>query len=232
MNALTRTLTSLGFGLRRPWLRRRLGRTVLEEIDGLPLLVLPEVFNPKVFRTGDLLARAISRLPAVPEAAGAAPTALDLGTGTGIGALFAARRGYRVTAVDINPEAVRCARLNALLHRLEERIAVREGDLFAPVAGERFDLVLFNPPFFRGTPRSPLDRAWRSEDVLERFAAELPGHLTPAGRALVLLSTDGEGEAMIAAARDRRQPIGVAARRDFGNEVMTIYHWAHPEAAA
>lgn len=226
MNALTRMLTSLGFGLRRPWLRRRLGRTVLEEIDGLPLLVLPEVFNPKVFRTGDLLARALSQLP---ETAG---TALDLGTGTGIGALCAARRGYRVTAVDVNPEAVRCARLNALLHRLEERITVCEGDLFAPVAGERFDLVLFNPPFFRGTPKSPLDRAWRSEDVLERFAAELPDHLTATGRALVLLSTDGEGEAMIAAARGRRQPIGVAARRDFGNEVMTIYDWAHPEAAA
>jgi HemK-related putative methylase len=226
MNALTRTLTSLGFGLRRPWLRRRLGRTVLEEIDGLPLLVLPEVFNPKVFRTGDLLARAVSRLP---EAAG---TALDLGTGTGLGALCAARRGYRVTAVDVNPEAVRCARLNALLHRLEDRIDVREGDLFAPVAGERFDLVLFNPPFFRGTPQSPLDRAWRSEDVLERFAAELPGHLTATGRALVLLSTDGEGEAMIAAARDRRQSIGVAARRDFGNEVMTIYDWTHPELAS
>ncbi len=64
-------------------------------------------------------------------------------------------RGYarRVVAVDINPAAVRCAQINALLNQLEQRIEVRRGDLFAPVAGERFDLVLFNPPFLRGAPR-------------------------------------------------------------------------------
>ena len=43
-----------------------------------------------------------------------------------------------------------------ILHRLEDRIEAREGDLFAPVAGETFDLILFNPPFFRGEPRSRL----------------------------------------------------------------------------
>ena len=64
---------------------------------------------------------------------------LDLGTGSGIGALFAARAGCLVTAVDINPEAVRCARINALMNRLEERVQVLEGDLFAPVAGRRSD---------------------------------------------------------------------------------------------
>ena len=62
--------------------------------------------------------------------------------------------GYHVTAVDINPDAVRCARINALQHHLETCIEVRQGDLFEPVQGERFDLVLFNPPFFRGQPRN------------------------------------------------------------------------------
>ena len=101
---------------------------------------------------------------------GSGGSALDMGTGSGVGAIFAARRGYRVVAVDINPQAVRCARINTLLNRLEERIEVRRGDLFEPVRGERFDLVLFNPPFFVGEPRSDLDRAWRGREVLERFA--------------------------------------------------------------
>src|SRR5205823_1604642 len=104
--------------------------------------------------------------------------ALDMGTGSGIGAVFAARAGYRVVGVDLNPEAVRCARINALMNRLEDRLEAREGDLFAPVAGERFDLILFNPPFFRGEPRDALDMAWRSVDVLERFAEGLPSALT------------------------------------------------------
>src|SRR6185312_16852143 len=95
---------------------------------------------------------------------------LDMGTGSGVCAVIAARHARRVVAVDINAEAVRCAGINARMNHLEHKIDVRHGDLFAPVAGERFDLVLFNPPFLLGTPRDDRDRAWRSNDVPERFA--------------------------------------------------------------
>jgi HemK-related putative methylase len=231
MNTLTRRLALLGHRLRRPFLRRRLGRVVVEELDGLPLIVLPEVFNPVLFRTGTVLARAIASSPwAAPRAE--SPRALDLGTGSGAGAVFAARRGYRVTAVDLNPEAVRCARLNALLHRLEDRIDVREGDLFAPVPGETFDLILFNPPFFRGTPKSRFDLAWRGTDVLERFAAGLPAALAPGGVALLLLSTDGDGPALLAALEGQGLTSEPAVRRDFGNEVVTVWAVTTAPAAA
>ena len=98
---------------------------------------------------------------------------LDMGTGSGVCAVIAARHARRVVAVDINAAAVRCARINALLNHVEQKIEVRHGDLFAPCAGERFDLILFNPPFLRGPPRDDRDRAWRSTDVAERFAAGL-----------------------------------------------------------
>ena len=81
-----------------------------------------------------------------------------MGTGSGVCAVFAARHAHRVVAVDINPGAVRCAALNALLNHVEARIEVRQGDLFAPVARERFDLVLFNPPFFVGAQRTRATR--------------------------------------------------------------------------
>lgn len=221
MNALTRRLALLGHSVQRPFLRRRLGQVVLEEVDGLPLIVLPEVFNPVVFRTGTVLARAVASSPWAHPREGS--RALDLGTGSGVGAVFAARRGYRVVAVDLNPEAVRCAWLNALLHRLEDRIEVRPGDLFAPVAGETFDLILFNPPFFRGEPKSRLDLAWRGTDVLERFAAGLPAALAPEGVALLLLSTDGDGPALLEALRREGLTVEPTVRRDFGNEVVTVY---------
>jgi release factor glutamine methyltransferase len=128
-----------------------------------------------------------------------------------------------VVAVDVNPQAVRCARVNALLHHLEARIEVRQGDLFAPVAGERFDLVLFNPPYFRGVPADDLDRAWRGSDVIERFAAGLGGALTAEGTALLCLSTDGAGEALLAALRGQGFGLETVARRDFGNEVVSVY---------
>src|SRR5688572_18246060 len=135
--------------LARIWLKlryrlfsRRYGRLVLEVADGVPLVVLPQVFNPVLLRSGALMARALSGL-AIGDATSL--SVLDLGTGSGIGAVFAARKGASVVAVDINPEAVRCARINALLNHVDERIDVRLGDLFEPVRGEEFDLVLFNP---------------------------------------------------------------------------------------
>jgi release factor glutamine methyltransferase len=146
-----------------------------------------------------------------------------MGTGSGVGAVFAARAGYRVLAVDINPEAVRCASMNVLLNRLEAQVEVRQGDLFAPVADERFDLVLFNPPFYRGIPRGALDHAWRGLDVFERFAAGLPAALAPAGRALLVLSTDGDAAGMLRALEAQQLAHRVVARRDLGNEVLTLH---------
>jgi release factor glutamine methyltransferase len=98
-----------------------------------------------------------------------------------------------VVAVDISPEAVRCARINVLLNRVEDRVEVRCGDLFEPVCGERFDLVLFNPPFYAGTPRELWEFAWRAQSVLDRFARDLPSVLTPSGHALVVVSTTTVG---------------------------------------
>jgi len=97
--------------LRHQTLGRRYRRLVLERVDGVPLVVLPEVFNPVLLRTGAFLARSIRAPDPMPAVA---PRALDVGTGSGIGAIFAARLGYHVVGVDINPEAVRCAGINVL----------------------------------------------------------------------------------------------------------------------
>jgi methylase of polypeptide subunit release factors len=125
--------------------------------------------------------------------------------------------------VDVNPEAVRCTRINALLNRLEDRIDVREGDLFAPVEGRQFDLVLFNPPFFRGAPKNRLDAAWRGDDVLERFAAGLPAALKPEGRALIVLSTHGDAPALLDALHASGLQTNQAARCEYSTETLTVY---------
>jgi release factor glutamine methyltransferase len=149
---------------------------------------------------------------------------LDLGTGSGVGAVVTARRGAVVTAVDINPEAVRCARMNALLNGLEDKVTVFEGDLFSPLAeGERFDLILFNPPFHRGRPDNGLDHAWRGEDVFERFAAGLRERLRPKGQALVVLSSDGDGHELVALLAEQAYSVTIRAEKNLINERLTMY---------
>lgn len=190
----------------------------LERVAGVPLLVTPSVFNPKVPRTGAFLATHLDERQVDPDT-----EVLDLGTGSGVCALFAARHARRVVAVDINAAACRCAGINARLNHLEHRIDVRHGDLFAPVRGERFDLIVFNPPFLRATPRNDRDRAWRSADVAERFAAELGEHLKPGGYALIVLSTFGDAEAFLEELRQRAFAISVLAERRFVNERLAIF---------
>jgi release factor glutamine methyltransferase len=190
----------------------------LERVRGVPFVVMPSVFNPKVPRTGEFLA---SRLDA--RLVGRDAEVLDMGTGCGVCAVFAAKHARRVVAVDINAEAVRCAGINARLNHQEAKIDVRQGDLFEPVRSERFDLVLFNPPFLRGTPRDDRDRAWRSSDVAERFAAGLGEHLKPGGSALMVLSSFGDSQTFLAAFRQQGFNISVLAERRFVNEKLAIF---------
>lgn len=197
--------------------QRRYNRLVLEEVAGRPIVVLPDVFNPKLLRSGEYLAGLLY------EHVKPGTKVLDMGTGSGIGAVAAANLASGVVAVDINPQAVRCARINALLNDVDDKIDVREGDLFDPLQGERFDVILFNPPYFRGAPRDALDRAWRSEDVVERFAAGLAGHLSTDGYALVVLSTDGETPAFLESFETNGLDVTVAAKRDLLNESLTVY---------
>lgn len=218
--ALGRALLAARFRL---FQRHRYRRLVLEEVTGRPILVIPEVFNPKLFRTGEFLAQVLAGYPIPSEA-----TVLDMGTGSGIGAVIAALRARRVVAVDINPAAVRCARINALLNQVEDRVEVRQGDLFAPVQGERFDVVLFNPPYFRGHPRDALDQAFYATDVAERFAAGLRDHLNADGCALVLLSTDGDAASFLRAFQVNGLAIDPVTERDLGNEVLTVYRVTAP----
>lgn len=198
--------------------RHRHDRLVLEEVDGRPLLILPQVLNPVLFATGDFLANTLSE-DLIPPGS----TVLDMGSGSGVGAIFAAQWAARVIAVDINPVAVRCTRINALLHHVEETVEVREGDLFAPVRGLKFDVVLFNPPYLRGEPDTMLERALYSKNVLERFLGSLCEHLQPGGYALMVLSSIANLKAILASVAKNHLTAEPIASRDMISEDLIIF---------
>jgi SAM-dependent methyltransferase len=113
--------------------------------------------------------------------------AFDVGTGTGVLAFLAARRGARVVATDAEPRAVACARENAARLGLAGQVEVLEADLFP--AG-RADLVLCNPPWIPAEAHSALDRAVYDPGgrFLSGFLAGLREHLSPGGEALLVVS--------------------------------------------
>lgn len=120
-----------------------------------------------------------------------AGTTLDLGTGCGIQAMHARRFSDRVVATDISERALRYARVNARLNRLDG-IEFRLGSLYEPIAGERIDRILSNPPFVI-TPRRDGVPAYEYRDggmvgdgIVEAVVRGAAEHLAPGGMAQLL----------------------------------------------
>lgn len=114
--------------------------------------VLPGVFHPGFFCSTSLLLSYIEKLPLQGK------TLLEPGAGTGLIAITAAKKGAKVTATDINPEAVRNCRLNALINGVE--IEIITSDLFDNIPPTRFDIIAINPPYYKKDPASPAEYAW------------------------------------------------------------------------
>jgi methyltransferase family protein len=107
---------------------------------------------------------------------------LDLGTGCGVQGLLAARHSDRVVAVDVNPRALELAAAGAVLSGVRN-VEWRLGDFFAPVEGERFDLVVSNPPFVLSPERKFLfrDSPEPGDELSRQVVSQLPRFLADGG---------------------------------------------------
>ena len=113
--------------------------------------------------------------------------ALDLGTGCGYLAFLAAPHCDVVTAVDRNPRAVRLARFNAALNGLSN-VECIEGDLFEPLAGRKFDLVVSNPPFVISPETRYIyrDSGMKGDEITRTIVERVPEFLAEGGFCQIL----------------------------------------------
>jgi methylase of polypeptide subunit release factors len=139
-------------------------------------------------------------------------SALDLCTGTGIQALFAADHCERVVGVDINPRAIHLARLNAALNHVDN-VEFRLGDLYEPVSGETFELVTANVPFVIDTAteahRYRVGGA-RGDAIHRRILDQLRAHLAEGGVCQIVthLSQFADGDDQESAVRELARANG------------------------
>jgi ribosomal protein L3 glutamine methyltransferase len=120
---------------------------------------------------------------------------LDLCTGSGCLAILASRNfpNARVDAVDLSGDALEVAARNVADFGLQDRVMLHRGDLFGPVSGKRYDLIISNPPYVDAEGMAALPRECRAEpklafdggadglDVIRRILREARRHLTPEG---------------------------------------------------
>lgn len=157
------------------------------EDTAMRVLAVPGVFQPRSDTW--MLIAAVGRQPLPPGA-----RVVDLCTGSGAVAVAAALRGASVTAVDISRRALLSVQLNALINGV--RVRTRRGNLFDAVRGERFDLIVANPPYLPADddalPTRGPERAWDAgrdgRGVLDPLCAMAVAHLQPGGTILVVHS--------------------------------------------
>ena len=122
---------------------------------------------------------------------------LDMGTGCGILAVLAAEKADEVLAVDINPYAIRCAKKNAEINRVADKVEFLLGDLFEPIKPKGiFDLIIFNAPYLPseiGEEKSWIGKAWAGgktgRKVIDRFISGAPNFLRRNGRIMLVQSS-------------------------------------------
>jgi ribosomal protein L3 glutamine methyltransferase len=163
-------------------------------IQGVPFYVDERVIVPRSL-IGELLMTAFAKDDALVGDPETIASVLDLCTGGGSLAILAARvfPNARIEAVDVSAGALEVAARNVDEHGLQDRIALKEGDLFAPVEGERFDLILTNPPYVDAAAIAAFPPEYAAEptlahaggadglDIVRRILREAGKHLTADG---------------------------------------------------
>jgi ribosomal protein L3 glutamine methyltransferase len=122
-------------------------------------------------------------------------SAVDICTGSGCLAVLAAKffPNAAVDAVDLSADALEVAKLNLREHEVEQQVSLHQGDLFTPLAGRKYDLIITNPPYvdhdamdgfpaeFRAEPSMAFDGGVDGLDLVRTLLAEAPNHLNPEG---------------------------------------------------
>ena len=216
-------------------LERRLGgepvQYVLGSADfmGLRYRVDPAVLIPRQ-DTETLVEAALIDL----RARSGEPAVLDLCTGSGCVGLSIASLApnARMTLSDLSPEALEVARGN--MRALSVKAELRQGDLFAAVGRDRFDVIVSNPPYIprreldglqrevRFEPRMALDGGEDGLDFYRRIAAEAPDHLNPGG-SLYLEVGIGQAADVLALLKANLPCVGSGAVRDLNGVERVVF---------
>lgn len=155
---------------------------------------------------------------------------LEIGTGTGLITIIAAQNSRRVVATDINEHAIKCALKNTIANRTYN-VELREGNLFEPVAGEKFDLILFNTPYLPtdedekidGELNAAFDGGLEGRETIDQFIEQVKDYLKEEGRVQLVQSSLSDNDKTISKLEESGFDTEITAREKcFFEEIVVI----------
>jgi len=156
---------------------------------------------------------------------------LEIGTGTGLISIFAATTANKVVSTDISPLAINCARKNFELNGLLSKSDIRLGDLFEPLSkNEKFDLILFNPPYLPSDPQEkddPLTRSWNGgptgREITDKFLANFDKFLKKNGKIFLIQSSLTNLDITIKNIKEKKMKIAKLKEKNFFMEKLVLF---------
>jgi len=189
---------------------------------GFRLAIGPTIYDPRFYRAPAYFAEFIRGLDLADK------NVADVGTGSGIQALSAARAGAaKVLAIDVNPHAALAAAANARENGFAQRVLAIASDLFSAISpATKFDVIVSNPPFCDGKAWDVADRAWRAgpqyRDIAP-FFLQARERLAPDGIMYLILTSMSDLEFLGALVQQAGFDAKIVRHRRVLLETMIIY---------
>ena len=147
--------------------------------------VPPGIFHPGFFFSTKQLLNFLEPLPLQGK------TFLEIGSGSGIVSIFAAKKGAIVTCCDISPRAVETTIANAKANKV--RLEAMTSDLFENIPSKKFGLIVVNPPYYKKDPATTEEHAWyagKELDYFSRFFRDAKSFPASGGNVIMVLSDE------------------------------------------
>lgn len=149
---------------------------------GISITVFPGVFHPGFFYSTKFILEYLQQLPL------AGKTLLELGCGSGLISIHAAKAGANVTSSDLSNAAIENTKHNAALNNV--KLQVLHSDLFENVSGD-FDYIVINPPYYANDPATEEELAWncgKNFEYFQKLFTQLPNHITKTSTVIMVLT--------------------------------------------
>lgn len=208
----------------KPFLKWYLKRVRPFNYEDLYFEIFPGVFHPSFFFSTKFLLAYLERFNLEKT------SFCEPGSGSGVISIFAAKKGARVTAFDINPTAVENIRhnieLNALPLKGYPKIEVLRSDLFDELQAKPFDMIVINPPYFFKDPLSDEQKAWycgKNGEYFKKLFYQLPDFMHNKSQVYMILAQNCERDKIMQLAENFGLSVELMVQKKIWWETNYIY---------